>query len=285
MNLALTGSTGGIGGRVARRLAGRGVPMKLLVRDASRAPSLPDTTVAVATYGDGDAMRAALEGSDTLFLVSAHESKNRADEHRTAVAAAADAGVEHVIYLSFVAAAPDTTFTFGRDHWATEDAILETGLKHTFLRDSLYTDYVPVFATAAGVIAGPAGEGRTSWVARDDIADAAAAVLGDPGSHVGRRYDMTGPEAISMADTAALLGEVAGREVRYVDETIEQAWESRRPSGAEDWEIEGWITSYTAIAVGDLDIVSGDIEDLVGRKPESVEAWLRRHPESWQHLT
>jgi NAD(P)H dehydrogenase (quinone) len=284
MNLALTGSSGGIGGRIARRLADRGLPMKLIVRDPARAPSLPDTTVAVATYGDGDAMRAALEGSDTLFMVSANESKNRADEHRTAVAAAADAGVEHIVYLSFVAAYEDTTFTFGRDHWATEDAILKAGVKHTFLRDSMYTDYIPVFATAEGVVAGPAGDGRVSWVTRDDIADAGAAVLADVESHVDRRYDMTGPEAITIAETVAILSEVVGREIRYVDETVEQAWESRRPSGAEDWEIEGWVTSYTAIARGDLDIVSGDVEDLAGRAPEGVEEWLRRNPDSWAHL-
>src|SRR3954468_18192361 len=135
MNLAITGATGAIGGRVARRLADRGLPLKLVVRDAARAPDLPDTTVAVATYDDAGAMRAALAGSDTLFMVSANESKNRADEHRTAVAAAADAGVAHIVSLSFVAAAPDTTFTFGRDHWATEEAILATGLAHTFVRD------------------------------------------------------------------------------------------------------------------------------------------------------
>jgi NAD(P)H dehydrogenase (quinone) len=285
MNLALTGVTGGIGGRVARRLADRGVPMKLVVRDAARAPSdLPATTVAVATYGDGDAMRSALEGSDTLFMVSAAESFNRADEHGTAVAAAADAGVEHLVYLSFVAAAADTTFTFGRDHFHTEEAILASGLKHTFLRDSLYADYIPVFATAEGVIQGPAGDGRASWVARDDIADAAAAVLSDIDAHAGRRYDMTGPEAISVADTAAILGEVSGRSIEYVEETIEEARESRRPSGAPDWEIEGWVTSYAAIANGDLDVVSGDIEVLVGRRPESVRSWLGRHPQSWAHL-
>ena len=284
MNLALTGSTGGIGGRVARRLTERGVPMKLIVRDASRAPELPDTTVAVATYGDGDAMRAALDGSDTLFMVSANESEHRADEHRTAVAAAAAAGVEHIVYLSFVAAYEDTTFTFGRDHWATEEAILATGLKHTFLRDSMYTDYIPVFATAEGLIQGPAGDGRVSWVARDDIADAAATVLSDIDAHAGERYDMTGPEAITVAETAAILADVTGRPIEYRKETIEEARASRRPFSEHDWEIEGWVTSYTAVANGDLDIVSGDIEELVGRPSESVRSWLERNPESWAHL-
>src|SRR4051812_15092996 len=106
--IAVTGATGGIGGRVARRLAERGVPQRLVVRDAGRAPALPGVSVAVAAdYGDGDAMREVLRGVSTMLLVSGSEAADRMDRHRSAIGAAVAAGVERVVYTSFLGAAPE----------------------------------------------------------------------------------------------------------------------------------------------------------------------------------
>jgi NAD(P)H dehydrogenase (quinone) len=279
MTIVITGASGGIGGRVARLLAERGLAdnLRLVVRDPQRAPDIPGAAVAVAEYGDHDAMVKAVADAEVVFFVSAGEAKERVKLHRDVVDAISRAGVPRIVYLSFLSAAPDCAFTFGRDHFHTEEHIRAAGLEYTFLRDSLYTDYVPVFTNPDGEIRGPAGDGRVSWVTRDDVAAAAAAVLAAPAEHVNATYEMTGPEAITMEETAALLAETSGREARYVNETIEEAWESRRPTGAPDWEIEGWITSYTSIAEGELEKVSGDIERLTGRAPTSVRDWLESH--------
>ena len=228
-------------------------------------------------YGDTDAMRRALEGVDTLFLVSASEHPDRMSLHRSAVDAAAAAGVGRVVYTSFLAAAPDTTFTFGRDHFHTEEHIRASGLGHTFLRDSIYLDYVPFLASADGVIRGPAGDGRVGAVARDDIAEAAVATLLDP-EHEGRAYEVTGREAFTLAEAAQILTDVTGREVVYVEETLEEARASRAPSGAPDWEIEGWVTSYAVIAAGELDVVTDTIERLAGHAPMTLPEFLAAHP-------
>ena len=221
--IGVTGATGHVGGRVARQLAERGAEQRLIVRDAARAPSLPGAEVAVAAgYGDGEGMRRALEGVDTLLLVSAAEHPDRISLHRTAVDAAKAAGVERVVYTSFVGAAPDSTFILGRDHFHTEEHIRAAGLGYTFLRDSIYLDYVPFFASPEGVIRGPAGDGRVGAVAREDVADAAVAVLLDA-QHEGRAYEVTGREAYTLAEAAAILTRTSGREVRYVDETLEEA--------------------------------------------------------------
>src|SRR5688572_20430460 len=136
--IAVTGATGQLGGRIARRLADRGVPQRLVVRDAARAPDLPDAEVAVAAYGDEAAMRAALDGVSTLMLVSASEVPDRVALHRTAVEAAIAAGVRRIVYTSFVGAAPEATFTFARHHWHAEEHLRATGVAHTVLRDNLY---------------------------------------------------------------------------------------------------------------------------------------------------
>ena len=239
--IAITGASGGLGGRVARQLAERGFPLRLVVRDRARSSELARAEVAVAEYREGSAMRAALEGADTLYLVSGGESADRVTEHRSAVDAAVAAGVQRIVYSSFVAATADATFTFARDHFHTEEHIRATGLEHAFLRSNLYLDYVPVFCGEDGVIRGPTGEGRAGWVARDDIAAVTSEVLAEPDGHAGATYDVTGPEALSPAEVAAQLSTAAGR---YERETLEQARTSRAPSGAPDWEIEGWVTSY-----------------------------------------
>jgi NAD(P)H dehydrogenase (quinone) len=286
--IAVTGATGGLGGRVARRLAGRGVAQRLVVRDAARAPELDRAEVAEATYGDGEAMRRALDGVATLLLVSASEDRERVKLHTTAVDAAVAAGVERVVYTSFYGAAPDCTFTFGRDHWHTEEALKASGLRHTFLRDNLYIDFLPLMAGADGVIRGPAGDGRAAVVARDDIADAAVAVLlaegDDAARHDGRGYDMTGPEALALAEVAGELSRVTGRPITYQEETIEEAYASRASYGAPDWEVDGWVSTYTAIANGDLERVSGDLEALAGHPPIRLAGFLRDNPDSYRHL-
>ena len=273
---AVTGATGNIGGRVARALAAGGVSQRLVVRDPSRAPLLPGAQVAVASYDEPDAMRAAFAGVPTLFMVSAAENVDRVTQHFRCVDAAAAAGVERIVYTSFLNAAPDATFTLGRDHWATEERIRASGMTWTFLRDNLYADFLPFLAGEDGVIRGPAGDGRVSAVAQDDIAGVATRVLLEPGRHDAAAYDLTGPEALSFAEVAVLLTSTLGRPISYYDETIEEAYASRAKYGAPDWEVEGWVTSYTAIATGEAARVTGDVERVTGHPATSVRELLSR---------
>lgn len=274
--IGVTGSTGRLGGRVARRLAERGVPLRLVVRDASRAPSLPDAEVAAAAYADGDAARRALDGVETLFMVSAAEALDRVDQHRAFVDAAAAAGVRHVVYTSFLNASAEATFTLARHHWATEEHLEASGLAWTFLRDSLYADFLPLLAGDDGVLRGPAGDGRASFVAIDDVADVATAVLLDPAPHAGQGYDLTGPAALSLQEAAHVATEATGHALRYVEETIDEAFASRERYGAPAWMVEGWVSTYTAIAEGELALVTEDVERLTGHPATPLAEVLRR---------
>jgi NAD(P)H dehydrogenase (quinone) len=283
--LAVTGVTGGLGGRVARRLAARGVGQRVVARDPRRVPELGGAEVVRGSYDDPEGLRRAFEGMGTLFMVSASEDPDRMRLHTNVVRAAEDAGVGRVVYTSFYGAAPDCTFTFGRDHWHTEELIRGSGLRHTFLRDNLYLDFLPLMVGADGVIRGPAGDGRVAAVARDDIADVAVAVLtGDAGGHDGRTYDMTGPEALTMAEIAEELSRASGRAVGYHAETLEEAYASRAAYGAPDWEVAGWVTTYVAVANGDLEAVSGDVAALAGHPPVGLADWLARNPDSLRRL-
>jgi uncharacterized protein YbjT (DUF2867 family) len=272
--LAVTGSTGWLGGLVARGLAERGVAQRLLVRDVGRAPRVLLATAVQSAYGDSAANAEALDGVSTLFMVSAAEHEKRLDEHRAFVDAAAGAGVEHVVYVSFFGAAPGATFTLARDHFATEEHIKASGMAWTFLRDNLYLEFSEAMVGPDGVIRGPAGDGRAAVVSHEDIAGVAVTVLQEPTRHAGQTYSLTGPEALTLAEIAGLLAEIRGREVRFHDETIEEAYQSREVYGAPDWQVEAWVSTYLAIRAGEFDGVTDDVERLTGRRPVSLRDYL-----------
>ena len=273
--IAVTGVTGKIGGAVATGLQDLSPQLRLLVRDAARAPRLGGE-VAVTDYSNAASSRKALAGVDVLFMVSAGENQNRVQQHRVFVDAAAAAGVGHIVYTSFLAAAPDATFTLSRDHWYTEQHIRESGMAWTFLRDSFYLDFFPEIVGEDGVMRGPAGKGRVGAIAREDVARSAVAILRDPSPHAGRTYDMTGPQALSLADMARIIGEVRGRDASYQEETLNEAYASRAHYGAPGWEVDAWVSTYTAIASGEMDVVSDSVRTLTGRSPLSLRQLLEQ---------
>ncbi|MGD1119393.1 MAG: SDR family oxidoreductase [Dehalococcoidales bacterium] len=314
--LGITGATGKLGAKVAARLEKSGQKQRLIVRDAARAPRLSGAEIAeVPSYGDKPAMKKALSGVKTLFLVSARDIMgmnqaaaqkglppprySRLQEQTTAIDAAVEAGVKHIVYLSFLNAMENATFVLSREHYHTEQYIRDTGLSFTFLRPCLYLENVPLRVSEDGIIRAPAGNGRAAWVTRDDIADVAAAVLTGKG-HEGRIYDVTGPEALTMAETAARISTAAGRKVTYIAQPTEETralhnangmdkFEAERRAltgkGLEDYEVEIWVTHYLQIAAGDLDVVSDTVPKLTGHQAQSLAEYLRLHPESYRHIT
>ena len=124
-------------------------------------------------------------------------------------------------------------------------------------------------------------------VARADVARTAVTVLNDVTAHRNLTYDLTGPEALTMTEVAAILstagtalsgtapsGTAPSGTVRYHDETLPEAYESRRPWGAPDWQVDAWVSTYTAIAAGEMAEVSTAVETITGVKPISLAQLL-----------
>ncbi|KAA9111432.1 SDR family oxidoreductase [Microbacterium rhizomatis] len=272
--LAITGSTGLLGAQVASLLSAAGAQLRLLARTPDRAPRLPGSAAVACSYDDTAAAASALEGIDVLFMVSASESADRLAQHFAFVDAARDAGVQHIVYTSFQNAAPDATFTLARDQYATEERIKASGMRWTMLRDSLYLDFLPALVGDDGVIRGPAGDGRVAAVTRADIARTAARVLLDPAAHAGRTYTLTGSEALTLDEVAAILTRDTGRTVRFHDETLDEAYASRAKWNAPDWQNDAWVSTYTAIAAGELAEVTTDVLDITGTPPLTLVDYL-----------
>ncbi|WP_261623355.1 SDR family oxidoreductase [Nesterenkonia marinintestina] len=279
--IGITGATGAVGGRVARRLDAEGHRLRLIVRDPSRLDPLPERAaedgppieVRTASYSDTDAALEALRGVDVLFMVSAAESPDRLREHLTFIDAAADAQVPHMVYLSFTGASPRATFTFARTHFRTEEHLRNSGMAWTILRDNFYFALLEAMAGQDGIIRGPAGEGRVAAVSHSDVAASAAAVLRTPRDHVEQTYELAGPEALSLGQIARTLTASTGRRITYRRESVREAYASRGDYGVQQWQLDAWVSTYTAIAAGELERRS-DVARLTGRPPMTFDQHL-----------
>ncbi|MGW7238606.1 NAD(P)H-binding protein [Streptomyces sp. NPDC054804] len=277
--VAVTGVTGALGSRIAARLADRGVRQLLVGRNPDRMPELPGAQRrGPAAYADAYAMREALEGASTLILVSAHRTGRRLEEHATAVEAAIAVGVDRVLYVSLVGAAPTATYLNARDQWLTEQFLAEAGIRHTVLRAGFYTSTPAALADEEFVVSGPAPTGRAAFVTHEDIADVITAVALDEGprsEHDGATLEITGPEALTLDEAVTRIAAATGRPYRYEPETPEQAFARRWRRGMSGTQIETWISWYQAIEKGEVSTVTDIVPRLTGSPatPISDAAW------------
>lgn len=250
-----------------------------MARDVARIASLPHASLVRGDYADIGSLREAFKGIETALIVSGYAPPmERALLHKNAFEAAAGAGVRHVVYLSFQGAATTSRFPMGRDHHQSEQYLYATNMPFTALRDNLYLDIVPHLFDERGRMRGPAGLGAAAWVAREDVARAAAAALCNY-SDTTRILDITGPEALTMAETAARLSEMCDRTLTYENESVEDGRAWRMKLGAPEWEVDTWLGSYEAIAAGELKEVSGEVEALTGRPPLKLEEYFAANSE------
>lgn len=273
--IVVTGATGSVGGAVARELAARGVPFRMLVRDAARAPDLPGADVAVGAYEDADALARALEPGDRVFMVSMHASfERRLALHRAFLEVAARRRVGRVAYLSFVGAGPEATFTHARSHGETEALLRDSGLTWVAVRNAMYADEIGDWFDPDGRITGPGGDGRISLTSRRELGEAIAALLADPARDDREVVTITTPDAVGLAELAARAAEVSGRDLRYEPLSREEWVAYRRALGRQDWSVQGGLAFYDGIAKGEADVVGDDYRRLTGRAPAPIRTLL-----------
>lgn len=276
MTVAVTGASGNLGRKTAELLLERLTPadVVLLTRTPDRVAGLRDrgATVRRADFDEYQSVLDALEGVERMLLISADQVGHRLGQHRAAIEAATTAGVAHIIYTSVPNPVKANPAGVAPDHQATEEAVVASGVAWTFLRNNLYAEYqIPTAARAiaTGQLVTNAGDGRTAYVSRDDCAAAAAAVLVGTG-HEGRAYDITGPEAISPADLAALASEIGGTGVAVVEVDDETLIAGLTSSGLPDTAAKLLASFGTSTREGFLERVSTAVEDLTGHPPRTL---------------
>ena len=241
--IAVTGVTGNLGGMVSGLCKKNGIEVRNLARNVEKAEKLGFSNVFKSSYDKSEDTVKTLEGIEVLFMVSGSENPNRIQQHKDFIDVAKIVGVSHIIYLSFYNASKNSIFTLGRDHYATEEYIKENGFKYTFLRDNFYADFFVDLCREYGEIKGPAGNGKVSAVVRSDVSEVAAKILENPGKWENQTLNMTGPEELSMDEIVKTVSKYFGKEITSIEETVEEAYESRKIWKAEQWEYDSWVST------------------------------------------
>ncbi|NUR62123.1 MAG: SDR family oxidoreductase [Catenulispora sp.] len=275
--IAITAASGHLGRLVVEDLLTRGVPagqIRAVVRTPEKVQDFADRGVQVVQgdYADTAGLAEALRGADKwIFISGSGPNEVRLAHHLTAVAAAKEAGVGHVIYTS-IPKAETNTIAFATVHKTTEEALKETGLPYTFLRNNWYWENLTGSLAPSvehGAIIGSVGEGRIAYASRADYA-AAAAVVATGEGHEGKVYELTGDHAYSYAEIAAEVSRQAGKEVAAVNLPPADYQAALEGFGLPTFLAEGLADADVQISQGALEETTDTLRTLIGRPTTTV---------------
>lgn len=283
--ILITGATGQLGTEVINALLKKtdSGAVSALLRDTAKAGDLKarGVDIRVGNYDDLASLVKAFKGIDTLYFVSGSEMANRSQQHENVVKAAKEAQVKHVVYTSFqrrneTASSPIAAVAAG--HLAAEEALKKSGLTYTILKHGLYLDMLPVFLGEKilenGQIYQPAGEGKTAYILRKDLAEAGAAILSTEG-HANKIYEAYAGTTYSYPEIAKIMESISGREISYVSPTTEDYIQTLTGAGV-PMEYAGMFAGFgEAIRQGEFADTSDFMETILGRKPVTAEEYLK----------
>ena len=281
MTILITAASGQLGRLVVEALLARGVTpsgIRATARDVTKLTDLSERGVAVAEldYARPDTIAAALDGADTVLLISASEPGNRVPLHQNVIDEAAAAGVAKLVYTS-APSADTSTLVLVPDHRATEAAIAASGVPAVVLRNNWYTEnYAADLARAAetGVLASSTGDGRIASASRADYAEAAAVALLEDG-HVGQVYELGGDAAWDFSELADAMSAVLGRAVVYTPLTTDEHIAALQSAGLDAGTAAFVAAIDTGIRDGELAHTDGTLARLIGRPTTPLVEGLR----------
>ncbi|WP_369778062.1 SDR family oxidoreductase [Streptomyces sp. R33] len=275
MSIVVTGATGALGRLVVEELLNR-VPAErvaVVVRSKEKAADLAErgVEVRVADYDAPESLAAAFRSGDRVLLISGNEVGRRVPQHTAVIEAAQAAGVAQLAYTGILGG-PEADFDLAAEHKVTEQAILDSGLPYTFLRNGWYHEnYTHHLATVLehGAVVGSAGEGRIASAARADYAAAAAVVLTGEG-HLNQVYELSGDTAWSLAEYAAEIAAQSGKEVAYTEVPADAHLSILTGAGVPQGFAAILVDVDAAISRGRLAHTGGDLSRLIGRPTTPV---------------
>lgn len=281
--ILITGATGNVGAEVTRLLRAAGQPVRAAVRDPARAAAQLGEQIDYVRFDfrDPATFAPALRGAAGLFLVRPPEIADVGSTIEPLIAAAKQAGVSQVVFLSLLGAESNRLVP----HHAIEAAIRAADIGWTFLRASFFMQNLSTTHRAdireRGEIFVPAGQGKTSFIDVRDIAAVAALALTEPG-HRGQAHALTGDAALSYAEVAQIMSEELGRPIRYPQPSALAFYRHMRRRGYLRAHVMVMIAIYTVARMGKAGAVTSDTARLLGRPAGSVRDFVRDYRACWE---
>jgi uncharacterized protein YbjT (DUF2867 family) len=279
--ILVTGATGLNGTALVRKLSAKGVPLRALVRSAAKAAeiaALPNVEIAIADMAKPETLPAALAGVDRAMLNSSADPA-MVEVQSNFIAAAAKAGVRHVVKLSGIMPELDSPFRFARMHGEIEKRLEASGMAFTHLRAGefmpSYFRQVPMIL-AKGALFLPMENQRIASVDIGDLAEIAAIVLTNPG-HEGRIYPLTGPEALTMTEVAERLSAATGKTIKYINVPPEDVKKAQVAAGVPPYIADALAELFAERRKGKESQVWPIAQTLLGRRPTSFAEFAARN--------
>lgn len=279
--IVITGANGHLGRGIVTHLLAH-LPadqIAVSVREPAKATDLALRGIDVR-HGDfaiPATLKEAFRGATRLLLISTDIiGPTRVALHRNAIEAARSAQVSHLVYTSVVDPDPQSPFSGAADHAATETAIRESGLRYTLLRNSFYMETLPLLvqsAVAGGPVAAPA-DGPTAYVARADLAEATANLL-IQGGYEHQALELTGPQALDLAQAAHIISSLLGRSVERIVLTDDDYSAQLLAAGLPAAAVTMFLQIFATLREGRFARVAPDLHALLGRAPQSPDQFLR----------
>lgn len=275
----VTGATGTVGSRVVQALLRRGASVRAAAR---RAPSIDGAEGVALDFESGAGLAEALAGVDAAFLLLPFVQDMRTPTARF-VAAALAAELPFALKLSAAGAKPDAALAIAQQHGASDQRLLESGLPSAVLRANFFQENLINFhgetLRQQAAFYGAAPTGAAAYVSAEDIADAAAGLLLAPASHVGRSYDLAGPEALTEASIAQTLAALLGKEVSYRPVSPDAMRQDLLAKGMPDWMTDALVGLEGVKEAGYAAATLGDLAALLDRAPTPMATTLAHHRE------
>jgi uncharacterized protein YbjT (DUF2867 family) len=279
--ILVTGATGVNGEALVRRLSAGGVPVRAMVRNPAKAAklsALPHVEIVVADMARPETLSAVLRGVERAMLTSSSDPV-MLDVQSNFIAAAAKAGVQHVVKLSGIIPDPHSPFRFARMHAEIERRLEASGMGFTHLRAgefmTSYLRQVPSIVAKSAMFL-PMESAKIAPIDIRDIAEVAALALTSAG-HEGKAYPLTGPEALSMAEIAQKLSAVAGKDIRYVNVSPEDAKKAQLAAGMPPYLVDALAELFAERRQGVEAKVWPTVQALLGRRATSFDDFALRN--------
>lgn len=279
--ILVTGATGLNGTALVRKLSAKGVPLRALVRSAAKAAeiaALPNVEIAIADMAKPETLPAALAGVDRAMLNSSADPA-MVEVQSNFTAAAAKAGVRHVVKLSGIMPELDSPFRFARMHGEIEKRLEASGMAFTHLRAGefmpSYFRQVPMIL-AKGALFLPMENQRIASIDIGDLAEIAALVLTNPG-HEGKIYPLTGPEALTMTEVAERLSAATGKTIKYINVPPEDVRKAQLAAGVPPYIADALAELFAERRKGKESQVWPIAQTLLGRRPTSFAEFAARN--------
>jgi uncharacterized protein YbjT (DUF2867 family) len=279
MVITVTGSTGTIGTELVRVLSEAGAPTRAVYRSAKNTRPLRGVVWLRADLRDEAVLVPVLAGTTRLFLLSSNDG-GFGKLQTQMLQAAQRLGVEHVVKLSALGASNHSNSSIAREHWEVEQAVQQSTMTWTILRPHSFMQNwfgeVAESVREEGAIYSPVADGRVPYIDTRDIAVVAAEALLNPDAHAGRRYFLTGGEAVGFADLAAALSEATGKTVTYRPISMEDARSRMQARGVPVGLIDASLALYAyQKAGGPTAKVSDSVERILSRRPRTIRDFAR----------